>query len=54
MRRDAVKAALSPADLKKAEALVSSFAPKPADPLANDARAAGEDWKKRANSDGNG
>ncbi len=40
VRRDAVKAALSPADLKTAEALVSSFAPKPADPLANDARAA--------------
>ena len=54
VRRDAVKAALSPADLKTAEALVSSFAPKSADPLANDARAAGEDWKKRANSDGNG
>jgi localization factor PodJL len=54
VRRDAVKAALSPADLKKAEALVTSFAPKPADPLANDARAAGEDWKKRAHSDGNG
>jgi localization factor PodJL len=45
---------MSPADLKTAEELVSIFAPKPADPLANDARAAGEDWKKRAHTDGNG
>ncbi|HYD16101.1 MAG TPA: hypothetical protein VEA77_06845, partial [Hyphomicrobium sp.] len=53
-RRDALKAAMKPDDLKTAEGLATSFKPKAAVPLANDARAAGEDWKKRVNNDTNG
>ncbi len=47
-----LEATLSARNSKLAEALVAGFTAKPVDPLANDARAAGEDWKKRANSDG--
>lgn len=47
-RRDAVRAELSPTALSKAESKIRSFRPKMADKVVNDARAAGEDWKKRA------
>ena len=52
-RRDALKAAFTPEVLKAADRLVADFKVRRATPLANDARAAGEDWKKRANN-GNG
>jgi len=52
-RRDAVKPQLSSPELKTAEGMVSVFKPQAQNPLANDARAAGEDWKKRANKDAN-
>ncbi|MCC7253365.1 hypothetical protein [Hyphomicrobium sp.] len=53
MRRDALKRALGAAELKSAEEMIATFRPRPASPLANDARAAGEDWKKRAQNDTN-
>jgi hypothetical protein len=37
-----------------AEALVENFRAKRVNPMANDARAAGEDWKKRVNNDTSG
>jgi localization factor PodJL len=53
-RRDALKDALTGADLKDGDEHVAAFKPQPLIPLANDARAAGEDWKKRVNNDTNG
>lgn len=53
-RRDELKGTLSASDLAIAESLVSSFKAQTPVPLANDARAAGEDWKKRVNNDANG
>jgi localization factor PodJL len=53
-RRDELKGTLSASDLAIAESLVSSFKAQTPGPLANDARAAGEDWKKRVNNDANG
>jgi localization factor PodJL len=53
-RRDGLKAQMSPADLAEAEALASTFSPKPAVPLINDARVAGEDWKKRQSPESSG
>lgn len=53
-RRDALKAQLSAKEITAAEAMVSSFTPRRPSAIANDARAAGEDWKKRAQGDGNG
>lgn len=50
-RRDALKASFSADHLKAADRLVADFKARQAAPLANDARAAGEDWKKRANND---
>jgi len=51
-RRDALKAQLSPQDLADVAGQVAAFeAVRVSDPLINDARAAGEDWKKRM--DGN-
>lgn len=47
-RRDAVRAMLSNSGLEAAERQVQGFRPKTADRLVNDARVAGEDWKKRA------
>ena len=46
-RKDTMKSQLAAQDLSAAEDLVSSFRARPASPLANDARTAGEDWKKR-------
>jgi localization factor PodJL len=50
-RRDAMKTQLSPDDLFAAEDLVETFSPKRIEPMANDARVAGEDWKKREAGD---
>jgi len=52
-RRDALASALSAEDLASADGMVASFQARHATPLANDARAAGEDWKKRVNNDTN-
>lgn len=52
-RRDALKEGLSAGDRKKAEALVKSFKANTNEPLANDPRVAGEDWKKRAETASN-
>lgn len=46
-RKDAMRSQLAKQDLTAAEDLVASFRARPASPLANDARTAGEDWKKR-------
>jgi localization factor PodJL len=46
-RKDAMKSQLAKQDLTAAEDLVANFRARPASPLANDARTAGEDWKKR-------
>lgn len=46
--RDAIRVKLSPSALSKVEKEVKVFRPKRADRLVNDARTAGEDWKKRA------
>ncbi len=54
VRQDALKTALSAEDLKSAEGLIAAYKPLAAIPLANDARAAGEDWKKRVNNDTSG
>lgn len=50
-RRDALKSALGANVLKSAEAKIAGFRARRAVPLANDARAAGEDWKKRVHND---
>lgn len=49
--RDALKAKMSADERKKAELLVNTFKARPPIRLANDALAAGEDWKRRAESD---
>jgi localization factor PodJL len=53
-RLDAVKGTLSADDLKLADGLVASFKARSANVMANDARVAGEDWKKRVNNNTNG
>lgn len=53
-RRDALKGSLSAEDLKDGDNQIAAFKARPLIPLANDARAAGEDWKKRVNNDTNG
>ena len=45
-RRDEAKARLSAADLATAGERASAWRAKPVDALANDARVAGEAWKK--------
>lgn len=52
-RRDALKSTLGATALKSAETKIAGFRARRAAPLANDARAAGEDWKKRVNNDTN-
>lgn len=52
-RRDALKVTLSGDELKAAEGLIAAFRARVSSPLSNDARAAGEDWKKRVNDDTN-
>lgn len=53
-RRDALKGALTAEDLKTGDNQIAAFKARALIPLANDARAAGEDWKKRVNNDTNG
>ena len=54
-RRDALKAQLAPQEQAEVAKLSSGFqAVKVEDPLINDARAAGEDWKKRVNAQDQG
>ncbi len=53
-RRDAAKIQLSADDLFDAEQLVESYMPKRVEPMINDARMAGEDWKKRQADQDNG
>lgn len=52
-RRDTMKPTLKAAELASAEEMITGFRARPASPIANDARAAGEDWKKRVNNDTN-
>ncbi len=47
-RRDELGAALSDADRTRADSQIANWRLKTPDKIANDARAAGEDWKKRA------
>ncbi|MCV0367823.1 MULTISPECIES: SEL1-like repeat protein [Filomicrobium] len=47
-RLEILRPQLSPDQLEVAEGMVKSWRRKPTDRLANDARAAGEDWKSRA------
>lgn len=49
-RRDALAAALGAKERAESERQAAAFSARPALPLANDARAAGEDWKRRAAS----
>lgn len=51
--RDTLRGKMSGEDRAKAERLVSSFRARPHNRLANDALAAGEDWKRRASGDSN-
>lgn len=54
-RRDLAKAALPATDAAAIDARVASWLPQSADQMANDARAAGEAWKRRENAEeGNG
>jgi localization factor PodJL len=48
-RRNALSAQLTAEQRKTADSMVAAFRVQTPIPLANDARAAGEDWKKRAN-----
>ncbi len=52
-RRDEVEAKLAPADIAAVKERVAGFTAKASIAIANDARLAGEDWKKRQ-TDGNG
>ncbi len=47
-RSNAVRAKLSPGEITAADRQIKLFQPKRTDRIANDARAAGDDWKKRA------
>ncbi len=51
-RRTALKAQMTPDMLTRAEQDVAMFSPERQIPLANDARVAGEDWKKRQDQNG--
>jgi localization factor PodJL len=53
-RREQLRPQLAPADLVEAEAMAKAFTPAKVDQIVNDARAAGEDWKKRQTTDSNG
>jgi localization factor PodJL len=47
-RRDAMKTRVEPRVMAEVESEVASWRALPIDPIANDARAAGEMWKRRA------
>ncbi|MGE0055622.1 MAG: hypothetical protein AB7S74_15570 [Hyphomicrobium sp.] len=51
-RRDIMKGKLTAAELKAAEKMAAGFRPLPTDPLINDARTAGEAWKKNSSDQG--
>ncbi len=51
-RRDDMERSMVPADLAIARKAVSAWNTKAAEKIANDARAAGEDWKNRARASG--
>ena len=51
--RDALKSRMPQAERRKAEQMVEAFKARPHIRLANDALAAGEDWKRRAEADTN-
>jgi localization factor PodJL len=53
-RRERMRSTLSQADFEAAEALIRDWQPTPADPVANDAHAAGQAWMQRTGGDGNG
>ncbi len=53
-RRDEVARRLSPDALEEAQIVARAFVPKRTEPLVNDARVAGEDWKRREAMDDNG
>lgn len=53
-RRDIMKGKLSAEDIATAEGLVKSYQVRASDPLANDARTAGEAWKKNPANGENG
>lgn len=52
-RRNLVRGQLDAGAITEAEAQVRAFQARPMNRLANDARAAGEDWKSRQNADNN-
>ncbi len=47
-RRDVLRGKLTAAEMSEAEVLIAIWRPTPPDPAVNDARAAGEAWKKSA------
>jgi len=47
-RRDILRGKLTVAEMSEAEVLIATWRPTPPDPVVNDARAAGEAWKKSA------
>ena len=47
-RRDIMKGKLTAGEIAEAEKLADGFRPRPSDPMINDARTAGEAWKKNA------
>lgn len=51
-RRDQLKTLLSPEELQTAAQLVSAFQAKPRETLANDPRAAGQEWQRRQSGNG--
>lgn len=53
-RRDLARSAMSPAAAAAIDKRVASWQPLAVDPMANDARVAGEAWKGRANSQSEG
>jgi localization factor PodJL len=52
-RRDYIKSVIGANAVAAADAKIASWRAEPADPLVNDARAAGEAWKSRVQSDDN-
>lgn len=48
-RRDALKLEMTTEQRADAESAIATFGPKRSEPIVNDARVAGEDWKKRQN-----
>lgn len=53
-RRDVARAALPAANVASVDEIVKAWLPQEVDQMANDARMAGEAWKRRENAEGNG